>query len=128
MILNRDNDLFHGHADLLSSRIRNYGRMFERRVAFTIGVTYQTPREQLKQIPAIMRAAIEAQERTRFDLEMMIEMGYCHGIENYSRHLTGRQTGEAPPTLLDYLPDNAIVFIDESHVTLPQLRAMSKAN
>src|ERR1035437_640115 len=59
-----------------------------------------------------------------FDLEMMKEMGYCHGIENYSRHLSGRLPGEPPPTLLDYLPQDAMMFIDESHQTVPQLRGM----
>src|SRR6267378_1507980 len=70
---------------------------------------------------------IEAQrlwQRTMFDLEMMKEIGYCHGIENYSRHFSGRLPGEAPPTLLDYLPTDAIMLLDESHQTVPQLRAM----
>lgn len=67
-------------------------------------------------------------QRTRFDLEMMELTGYCAGIENYSRHLTGRSSGEPPPTLLDYLPNDAILFIDESHVTLPQLRAMFRGD
>jgi excinuclease ABC subunit B len=70
---------------------------------------------------------IEAQrlyQRTMFDLEMMKEIGYCHGIENYSRHFSGRLPGEAPPTLLDYLPHDAIMFIDESHQTIPQLHGM----
>jgi excinuclease ABC subunit B len=70
---------------------------------------------------------IEAQrlhQRTMFDLEMMKEIGYCHGIENYSRHFSGRLPGEAPPTLLDYLPSDAILYIDESHQTIPQLHAM----
>ena len=70
---------------------------------------------------------IEAQrlyQRTMFDLEMMKEIGYCHGIENYSRHFSGRLPGEAPPTLLDYLPHDAIMFIDESHQTVPQLHGM----
>jgi len=70
---------------------------------------------------------VEAQrvhQRTMFDLEMMKEMGYCHGIENYSRHLSGRLPGEPPPTLLDYLPQDAVMFIDESHQTVPQLRGM----
>ena len=70
---------------------------------------------------------IEAQrieQRTRFDLEMMSEMGYCNGIENYSRHLTGRAQGEPPFTLIDYFPEKFLTVIDESHVTLPQLRAM----
>ena len=70
---------------------------------------------------------IEAQrlwQRTMFDLEMIREIGYCHGIENYSRHFSGRLPGEAPPTLLDYLPQDALVFLDESHQTAPQLRGM----
>ena len=74
---------------------------------------------------------LEAQrieERTRFDLEMMIEMGYCHGIENYSRHLTGRAPGEAPPTLLDYFPKDFLVIIDESHITIPQLNGMYRGD
>jgi excinuclease ABC subunit B len=74
---------------------------------------------------------VEAQrleQRTRFDLEMILEVGYCSGIENYSRHLSGRAPGEPPPTLFDYLPEDAIVFIDESHVTIPQLRAMYRGD
>jgi excinuclease ABC subunit B len=70
---------------------------------------------------------IEAQrlhQRTMFDLEMMKEIGYCHGIENYSRHFSGRLPGEAPPTLLDYLPQDSIMFIDESHQTVPQVHGM----
>jgi excinuclease ABC subunit B len=70
---------------------------------------------------------IEAQrlwQRTMFDLEMIRQIGYCHGIENYSRHFSGRLPGEAPPTLLDYLPHDAILFIDESHQTVPQLQGM----
>ena len=70
---------------------------------------------------------LEAQrleQRTMFDLEMFQEIGYCKGIENYSRHLTGRQPGEPPPTLIDYLPQDALIMIDESHVTIPQLGGM----
>jgi excinuclease ABC subunit B len=70
---------------------------------------------------------LEAQrlhQRTMFDLEMIKEIGYCHGIENYSRHLTGRQPGEPPPTLFDYLPSDALVIVDESHQTVPQVRGM----
>ena len=70
---------------------------------------------------------LEAQrlhQRTMFDLEMMREIGYCHGIENYSRHLTGRSPGQPPPTLLDYLPADALVIVDESHQTVPQIRGM----
>ncbi len=70
---------------------------------------------------------LEAQrleQRTRFDLEMLQEVGYCQGIENYSRHLTGRKPGDAPATLLDYFPSDFLLFVDESHVTIPQVRAM----
>ncbi|HEY3064402.1 MAG TPA: excinuclease ABC subunit UvrB [Methylomirabilota bacterium] len=70
---------------------------------------------------------LEAQrleQRTLFDMEMLRELGFCHGIENYSRHLTGRQPGEPPPTLIDYLPADALVIIDESHVAVPQVRGM----
>jgi excinuclease ABC subunit B len=74
---------------------------------------------------------IEAQrveERTHFDLEMIQELGYCNGIENYSRHLTGRRAGEPPPTLLDYFPDDFLLFIDESHIAIPQLRGMYRGD
>ncbi len=74
---------------------------------------------------------VEAQrleQRTRFDLEMILELGYCSGIENYSRYLSRREAGQAPPTLIDYLPANAIVFIDESHVTVPQLGGMYRGD
>jgi excinuclease ABC subunit B len=70
---------------------------------------------------------LEAQrleQRTLFDMEMLRELGYCHGIENYSRHLSGRRPGEAPPTLIEYLPKDALVIIDESHVAVPQVRGM----
>jgi excinuclease ABC subunit B len=91
-------------------------------------------RAELKERLEYFRAndrLIEAQrieERTQYDLEMMIEMGYCNGIENYSRHLTGRQPGEAPPTLLDYFPRDCLVFIDESHITVPQLNGMYRGD
>jgi excinuclease ABC subunit B len=74
---------------------------------------------------------IEAQrieQRTRFDLEMMAEIGFCKGIENYSRHLSGRKPGEPPPTLIDYLPSRALMFVDESHVTIPQVGGMYKGD
>ncbi|WP_349343349.1 excinuclease ABC subunit UvrB [Marinobacter sp. MMG032] len=74
---------------------------------------------------------VEAQrleERTRYDIEMMLELGYCNGIENYSRYLSGRRPGEAPPTLFDYLPPNALLVVDESHVTIPQIGAMYKGD
>ncbi|MFN3920168.1 MAG: excinuclease ABC subunit UvrB [Methylohalobius sp.] len=106
---------------------------------------YVTPRETLlKAVDSIRQELrerlgelrrqgklVEAQrleQRTRFDLEMILEVGYCSGIENYSRHLSGRAPGEPPPTLFDYLPEDAIVFIDESHVTIPQLRAMYRGD
>ena len=72
---------------------------------------------------------VEAQrleERTNYDIEMMRELGYCQGIENYSRYLSGRKPGESPPCLFDYIPKDAIVFIDESHVSVPQIGAMYK--
>lgn len=74
---------------------------------------------------------VEAQrleQRTRFDLEMLNELGFCKGIENYSRHLSGKKPGEPPPTLLDYLPSNAVMIIDESHVTVPQIGGMYKGD
>ncbi|NCA90327.1 MAG: excinuclease ABC subunit B, partial [Gammaproteobacteria bacterium] len=106
---------------------------------------YATPREvvlaavdqikvELKDRLAWLREhdkLVEAQrleQRTLFDLEMMVEVGYCSGIENYSRYLSGRNAGEPPPTLYDYLPDDALVIIDESHVTVPQLGGMYKGD
>ena len=74
---------------------------------------------------------LEAQrleQRTLFDIEMMMATGSCAGIENYSRYLTGRKPGEPPPTLFEYLPDNALVFVDESHVTIPQLGGMFRGD
>jgi excinuclease ABC subunit B len=74
---------------------------------------------------------VEAQrleQRTRFDLEMLVELGFCKGIENYTRHLSGAQPGEPPPTLIDYLPADALMIIDESHVTVPQLGAMYRGD
>ena len=78
-----------------------------------------------------MKKYIEEQrieERTQFDMEMIQEIGYCNGIENYSRHFTGRAAGDPPPTLLDYFPDDYLLFIDESHIAVPQLRAMYKGD
>jgi excinuclease ABC subunit B len=106
---------------------------------------YVTPKEKLETAVTGIRAELaerleelrgvnkllEAQRleaRTKYDLEMLSEIGYCQGIENYSRHLTGRKPGEPPPTLLDYLPKNALVLIDESHVTIPQLMGMYKGD
>ena len=74
---------------------------------------------------------LEAQrleQRTRFDIEMMEEMGYCQGIENYSRHLTGRKPGEPPQTLMEYLPENALIIVDESHATIPQVIGMYRGD
>jgi excinuclease ABC subunit B len=102
---------------------------------------FVAPREQTKTAVELIKAelvmrrgqleslgkVLEAQrlhQRTMFDLEMMKEIGYCHGIENYARHLTGRKEGEPPPTLLDYLPDDALMIVDESHQTVPQIRGM----
>ena len=68
------------------------------------------------------------EERTNFDLEMIVELGFCHGIENYSRHFTGRRPGEPPPTLLDYFPKDFLLFIDESHVGVPQLNGMYRGD
>jgi excinuclease ABC subunit B len=91
-------------------------------------------REELKERLGQLEAAnklVEAQrldQRTRFDLEMMLQVGYCSGIENYSRYLSGRRAGEPPPTLFDYLPREALLVIDESHVTVPQLGAMYRGD
>ena len=72
--------------------------------------------------------ALRIEQRTRFDLEMLDQLGFCKGIENYSRHLSGRKAGEPPPTLLDYLPNDALMFIDESHVAIPQIGSMYKGD
>jgi excinuclease ABC subunit B len=87
-------------------------------------------RERLEQLRSLNKL-VEAQrleQRTRFDLEMMAEIGYCSGIENYSRHLSGRKPGEPPPTLFEYLPANALLVVDESHVTIPQLGGMYRGD
>ena len=106
---------------------------------------YVTPRETLLDAVEQIRAdlairlkelreankLVEAQrleQRTRFDMEMILEVGYCNGIENYSRYLSGRKPGEPPPCLFDYLPPDALLFIDESHVTVPQLGAMYRGD
>lgn len=96
----------------------------------TLRSAMKSIKEELKERIAYFRERkqwIEAQrieERTDFDIEMMQELGYCHGIENYSRHLTGRGSGEPPPTLLSYFPEDYLLFIDESHIGVPQLRGM----
>lgn len=87
-------------------------------------------KERLKQLRSLNKL-VEAQrleQRTLFDIEMILEVGYCSGIENYSRYLSGRAAGESPPTMFDYLPDNALVIVDESHVTVPQIGAMYKGD
>ena len=106
---------------------------------------YVTPRETtlraIEAIKAELRERIEffqkagrlveaqrIEQRTRFDLEMLAELGFCKGIENYSRHLSGRKAGEPPPTLIDYLPHDALMIIDESHVTVPQLGGMYRGD
>ena len=91
-------------------------------------------KEELKERLAQLESAgklLEAQrikQRTQFDIEMMMELGYCQGIENYSRHLTGRQPGDPPPTLFDYLPKDSILIADESHVTIPQIGGMYRGD
>jgi excinuclease ABC subunit B len=87
-------------------------------------------KERLEQLYAANKLveAQRLQQRTQFDLEMMVEIGYCNGIENYSRHLTGHAPGEPPPCLFDYLPADALLVVDESHVTVPQLGAMYKGD
>ncbi len=123
------------------------GEMHEKVDALTIfpKTHYVTPRQvvldavdaikaELKQRLEQLEAAgklLEAQrlqQRTQFDIEMMLELGYCQGIENYSRHLTGRQPGDPPPTLFDYLPKDAMLIIDESHVTIPQIGGMYRGD
>jgi len=123
------------------------GEVFQRVSRITIypKTHYVTPRDQLlgavdtikaelKERLEVLHAGdklVEAQrleQRTRFDIEMILELGYCNGIENYSRHLSGRGVDEAPPTLFDYLPDDAILILDESHVMVPQIGAMYKGD
>ena len=123
------------------------GRKIERlrRTAIYPGSHYVTTKDNLKRAIADIRTELgerlrelhaenkllEAQrleQRTHFDIEMMEEMGYCSGIENYSRHLTGRRPGEPPPTLMEYFPKDALVFIDESHATIPQLIGMYRGD
>jgi excinuclease ABC subunit B len=123
------------------------GHVHHATVRFTVYPSshYVTPRETtlraIEAIKAELRSRIdffqkagrlvEAQrieQRTRFDLEMLAELGFCKGIENYSRHLSGRKAGEPPPTLIDYLPPDALMIIDESHVTIPQLGGMYKGD
>jgi excinuclease ABC subunit B len=123
------------------------GRVLHAIARFTVYPSshYVTPRETtlraIEAIKAELRERIESfqkagrlveaqriEQRTRFDLEMLAELGFCKGIENYSRHLSGRKAGEPPPTLIDYLPPDALMFIDESHVTIGQLGGMYRGD
>lgn len=83
--------------------------------------------EQFRSVNKLLEAQ-RLEERCRFDIEMMLELGYCSGIENYSRYLSGRGPGEPPPTLFDYLPDDALLMLDESHVTVPQIGGMFRGD
>jgi excinuclease ABC subunit B len=123
------------------------GKIIQRIPRFTVypGTHYVTPRDRLTQALDLIKdelgvrlkelyansKLVEAQrlqQRTQFDLEMIREVGYCSGIENYSRYLSGREAGEPPPCLFDYLPPNALLVVDESHQTVPQLGAMYKGD
>jgi excinuclease ABC subunit B len=95
--------------------------------AGNIAIELQQRLEYLRENQLLVEAQ-RLEQRTRYDLEMLLELGYCNGIENYSRHLTGRGPGEAPPTLFDYLPENALLVMDECHVMVPQLGAMYKGD
>ncbi len=97
------------------------------RAMTTIRTELQTRLAELRREEKLLEAQ-RLQQRTLFDLEMMEEMGYCQGIENYSRHLTGRNPGQPPPTLMEYLPKNALIIIDESHATIPQLIGMYRGD
>jgi excinuclease ABC subunit B len=106
---------------------------------------FVTPRERMKRAVESIKAELEVRrtwleregrlleaqrlhQRTMFDLEMIQEIGYCHGVENYARHLSGRAEGQPPPTLLDYVPDDALLIVDESHQTVPQIRGMFRGD
>ncbi len=140
-------ELFDDEIERLSLFDPLTGEILSRIARYTVypKTHYVTPRdrilEAIDQIKVDLRARldelrdqhklVEAQrleQRTLFDLEIMLEVGYCSGIENYSRYLSGRGPGEAPPTLFDYLPDDALLVVDESHVTIPQLGAMYRGD
>ena len=140
-------ELFDDEIERLSLFDPLTGEILSRIARYTVypKTHYVTPRERIleaiDQIKVDLRARldelrdqhklVEAQrleQRTLFDLEIMLEVGYCSGIENYSRYLSGRGPGEAPPTLFDYLPDDALLVVDESHVTIPQLGAMYRGD
>ena len=140
-------ELFDDEVEKLSLFDPLTGQILERLLRYTVFPSshYVTPRETVRQAMERIREElasriaffetnmrlVEAQrigERTRLDLEMLDAMGFCKGIENYSRHLSGRKAGEPPPTLVDYLPPDALLFIDESHVTIPQIGGMYKGD
>ncbi|MFZ5606941.1 MAG: excinuclease ABC subunit UvrB [Pseudomonadota bacterium] len=140
-------ELFDGEIEQLSMFDPLTGEILRRLPRYVVypKTHYATPRERtlaaVESIKQELRERLEylyaqnklveaqrLQQRTQFDLEMMAEVGYCNGIENYSRHLTGRAPGEPPPTLFDYLPGDALLVIDESHVTIPQIGAMFKGD
>ena len=140
-------ELFDDEVERLSLFDPLTGEIIRRLVRYTVYPKshYVTPREQLlSAVDAIkielierlqhlrsLNKLVEAQrleQRTLFDIEMILEVGYCSGIENYSRYLSGRASGESPPTMFDYLPDDALVIVDESHVTIPQIGAMYKGD
>jgi len=140
-------ELFDDEVERLSLFDPLTGEIIRRLARYTIYPKshYVTPREQLLEAVEAIKVElkerleqlrsldklVEAQrleQRTLFDIEMILEVGYCSGIENYSRYLSGRSAGESPPTMFDYLRDNALVIIDESHVAVPQIGAMYKGD
>jgi excinuclease ABC subunit B len=140
-------ELFDGEIEQLSMFDPLTGEVFRRMPRYTVypKTHYATPRERtlsaVESIKLELRERLEylyannklveaqrLQQRTQFDLEMMAEVGFCNGIENYSRHLTGIPPGQPPPTLFDYLPADALLVVDESHVTIPQIGAMYKGD
>ena len=140
-------ELFDDEIERLSLFDPLTGEIKQRLARFTIypKTHYVTPREKLlaavEEIKLELKERLEQlrlnnklveaqrlEQRTLFDLEMIVEVGYCSGIENYSRYLSGRGPGESPPTMFDYLPDNALLIVDESHVTVPQIGAMYKGD
>lgn len=139
--------LFDDEVDDLSLFDPLTGRVLQKLSRYTVYPSshYVTPRSTtlraIESIKAELRDRLEyfynnhhlveaqrLEQRTRFDLEMLNELGFCKGIENYSRHLSGKNPGEPPPTLIDYLPKNALMFIDESHVTVPQIGGMFRGD
>lgn len=140
-------ELFDDHIEHISAFDPLTGEMLRKLPRFTLypKTHYVTPRdvllEAVEQIKIELKERLEhlrsanklvaaerLEQRTRFDLEMILELGYCSGIENYSRYLSGRTAGSPPPTLYDYLPKNALLIIDESHVSVPQVGAMYKGD